>query len=57
MPYWPQFYYGLCIGTRTQAYLEKGLGADFYKLPTVTAMRTISDVREAIVCILNLWLE
>ena len=31
--------------TGTQAYLEKGLGADFYKLPRATAMRTLSEVR------------
>ena len=57
MPFWPQFYYGLCIGTRTQAYLEKGLGVDFYKLPSVTAMRILSEVRESIVWILKLFSE
>ena len=54
VPYWPQFYYDLCIGTRTQAYLEKGLGADFYKLPRAKAMRTLSEVRKSIVWILKL---
>jgi len=42
VPYWPQFFYGHCIGTMTQAYLEKDTGADFYKLPKAPAMRTIS---------------
>ena len=45
------------IRTRTQAYLEKGLGADFYKLPRATAMRTLSAVRESIVWILKLYLN
>ena len=45
------------IPTRTQAYLEKGLGADFYKLPRATAMRTLSAVRESIVWILKLFLD
>ena len=43
------------IPTRTQAYLEKGLGVDFYKLPRATAMRTLSAVRESIVWILKLF--
>ena len=46
VPYWPQFFYGHCIGTMTQAYLEKDMGADFYKPPKATTMRTISRERE-----------
>ena len=42
VPYWPQLFYGLCIGTMAQDYLEKDIGADFYKLPKAPAMRTIS---------------
>ena len=43
------------LRTRTQAYLEKGLGVDFYKLPRATAMRILSVVRESIVWILKLF--
>ena len=32
---WPQFHHCLFLRTRTQAYLEKRLGADFYKVPRV----------------------
>ena len=37
--------------------MEKGLGADFYKMPRATAMRMLSAVRESIVWILKqvLW--
>ena len=57
MPYWPQLCHCMFIRTRTQAYLEKGLGADFYKLPRATAMRILSEVRESIVWILKLFSE
>ena len=57
VPQWPQFSYGLCIGTRTQAYLERALGVDFYKLPRATAIRTLSEVRESTVWKLKLWLQ
>ena len=33
------------LRTRSQDYLEKGLGEDFYKLPRATAMKTLSAVR------------
>ena len=42
------------ILTRTEDYLEKGLGVDFYKLPRATAMRPLSQVRKSIVWILKL---
>ena len=45
------------ILTRTEDYLEKGLGVDFYKLPRATAMRILSAVRESIVWILKLFSE
>ena len=57
MPYWPQLRHCMFIRTRTQAYLEKGLGADFDKLPRATAMRTLFEVRESIVWILKLLFE
>ena len=57
MPYWPQVRHCMFIRTRTHVYLEKGLGADFYKLPRATAMRTLSAVRESIVWILKLLFE
>ena len=34
--YWPQLRHCLLFRARTQAYLEKGLGADFYKLSRTT---------------------
>ena len=37
----------------TQAYLEKRLGADFYKVPRATAVRILSVVRESILWILR----
>ena len=37
--------------------MEKGLGADFYKLPRATAMRTLSEVRARTVWILKLFSE
>ena len=43
----------LLLRTRTQAYLEKRLGADFYKVPRATAVRILSAVRESIVWILK----
>ena len=45
------------IRTRTQAYLEKCLGADFYKLPRPRVMRILSEIRESIVWILKLLFE
>ena len=45
------------LRTRTQDYLEKGLGADFYKVPRATAVRILSAVRESIVWILKLFSE
>ena len=57
VPYWPQLRHCMFIRTRTQAYLEKGFGADFYKLPRATAMRSLSAVRESIVWILKLLFE
>ena len=57
MPYCPQLRHCMFIRTRTQAYLEKGLGADFYKLPMATTMRTLLEVRESIVWILKLFSE
>ena len=57
VPYWPQLRHCIFIWTRTRAYLEKGLGADFYKLPRATAMRTLSVVRESTVWILKLFFE
>ena len=42
------------ILTRTEDYLEKGLGVDFYKLPRATVMRSLSQVRKSIVWILKL---
>ena len=57
MPYWPQLRHCLFIRARTQAYLEKGLGADFYKLPRATAMRPLSQVRKSLVWILKLLFE
>ena len=38
---------GLSSTIRTQAYLEKRLGADFYKVPRATAVRILSVVRGA----------
>ena len=52
MPYCPQLRHCIFIRTRTQAYMEKGLGADFHKLPRATAMVTLSAVRKIIVWIL-----
>ena len=57
VPYWPQLRHCLLFRARTQAYLEKGLGADFYKLSRTTAMRILSAVRESIVWILKLFSE
>ena len=37
--------------------MEKGLGADFHKLPRATAMVTLSAVRKIIVWILKLFSE
>ena len=48
---------GLSSTIRTQAYLEKRLGADFYKVPRATAVRILSAVRESIVWILKLFSE
>ena len=39
------------------AYLEKRLGADFYKVPRATAVRILSVVRESILWILKLFSE
>ena len=57
MPYWPLVRHCLFNNARAQAFLEKGLGADFYKLPSATAMRILSEVRESIVWILKLFSE
>ena len=48
---------GLSSTIRTQAYLEKRLGADFYKVPRATAVRILSAVRKSIVWILRLFSE
>ena len=45
VPYWPQFFYGHCIGTMTQAYLEKGKALVLSKLERATAMRPLSELR------------
>ena len=45
------------LRTRTQDYLEKGLAADFYKVPRATAVRILSVVRESILWILKLFSE
>ena len=45
------------LRTRTQDYLEKGLGADFYKVPRATAVRILSAARESILWILKLFSE
>ena len=45
------------LRTRTQAYLEKRLAADFYKVPRATAVRILSVVRESILWILKLFSE
>ena len=45
------------ILTRTEDYLEKGLGVDFYKLPRVTVMRSLSQVRKSFVWMLKLFSE
>ena len=37
VPYWPQLHHCLFIRASTQAYLEKRLGADFYKVPRKTS--------------------
>ena len=37
LPYWPQLCHCLFIQARTQAYLEKRLGADFYKVSNIMA--------------------
>ena len=57
VPYWPQLRRCLLFRARTQAYLEKGEGADFYKLSRTTAMRILLAVRESIVWILKLLFE
>ena len=57
VPYWPKLSNCMFLRNRTHAYLEKGLGADFYKLPGATAMRTLSEVRESTVWTLKLWLQ
>ena len=54
MPYWPLVRHCLFNNARAQAFLEKGLGADFYKLPRATAMRILSAVRKSIVWTLKL---
>ena len=45
------------ILTRTEDYLEKGLGVDFYKLPRATVMRSLSQVRKSFVWMLKLFSE
>ena len=57
LPYWPQLRHCLFIRASTQAYLEKRLGADFYKVPRATAVRILSVVRESILWILKLFSE
>ena len=51
------FRHCLFIRASTQAYLEKRLGADFYKVPRATAVRILSVVRESILWILKLFSE
>ena len=57
VPYWPKLSNCMFLRNRTHAYLEKGLGADFNKLPRATAMRILSAVRKIIVWILKLFSE
>ena len=57
MPYWPLVRHCLFNNARAQAFLEKGLGADFYKLPRATVMRSLSQVRKSFVWMLKLFSE